>query len=357
MSRVPPTIVRRLVLAPLVFAVSLGEVVVSPLLAVVAVVVDLFVARHRMLRLVAFGTLYCAYEALGLVAIFGLWVRAGAGLWLANPRIQDAHYHLMAWWLQGLRVAAQRIFRLSVAIENGTGPRPGPILVFSRHGGAGNSLVLVATLLLEFSRRPRVVMLEKLRWEPLFDALLSRIPNAFVRPGNREENVAAIGRLAQGLGPHDAFVLFPEGHDFTPGLRSRAILHLRRRGDHESAAKAELMPNVLPPRLGGVTAAITNAPQADVIFVAHTLFEDVGSLAQLWRRIPLNAQVSARYWRVPAAEVPREDLEDWLFAWWAAIDAWISERVVPPVPGTTPDTGAGVPTPLPDRQAHDQDLP
>src|SRR5205807_4232330 len=125
----------------------------------------------------------------------------------------------------------------------------------------------------------------------------------------------AIGALATGLGDHDAFVLFPEGHDFTKPLRLRAIAHLRRKGYVEHADLAERMTNVLPPRHGGVMAAISSAPEADVVFVAHTVLEDVGSIADLWRRIPLREPIRGRYWRIPAADVPRghDELVDWLF--------------------------------------------
>jgi hypothetical protein len=174
-------------------------------------------------------------------------------------------------------------------------------------------------------------MLEKLQWEPLFDTLLNRLPNRFIRHGAsaREAQIEAIGALASGLGDRDAFVLFPEGHDFKPQLRERAIAHLRKRGHHDSAARAERMANVLPPRHGGVIAAIRNAPGSDIVFVAHTLFEDVGSIGQLWQRIPLKEPVLARFWRIPVAEVPEgtEEQIAWLYGWWSRIDAWISDKV------------------------------
>jgi len=332
--RVPPKPIRRIVLAPAALVVAVALVLLSPVLAVAAVLVDLFAGRWRTLRVVGFGAVYCVYEVAGLLALLGLWVRAGAGVRMRSPAIQDAHYRLMGWWLRGLRAMGLRLFRLQISIEDPPTPRPGPILVFSRHAGAGNSLMLVATLLLEYGRHPRVIMLEKLQWEPLFDTLLNRIPNRFIRhdASAREAQLAAIGALASGLGDRDAFVLFPEGRDFTPTLRQRAIDRLRTRGHHESAEKAEQMPHVLPPRHGGVMAAIARAPDADVCFVAHTLFEDVGSLGQLWRRIPLDAAVSARYWRIPAAEVPKDEDEliTWLYDWWGRIDGWISDRVRSP---------------------------
>ena len=38
--------------------------------------------------------------------------------------------------------------------------------------------------------------------------------------------------------------------------------------------------------------------------------------------------IRARWWRVPAAEVPRErdEVVRWLYDWWERIDAWIAEN-------------------------------
>ncbi|MGH2703827.1 MAG: 1-acyl-sn-glycerol-3-phosphate acyltransferase [Actinomycetota bacterium] len=328
----PPLIVRRLVLAPLVVALSLVLIAVSPVLFLAAALVDLILARRlRAVRIVGFGIVYLAYEVAGLLGMFGLWIAARAGSRIRAPEVQAAHYRFMRWWLKAVSKAAARLIRLEIHIEERPVPRPGPILVFSRHAGPGNSLMLVGSLMVAFSRRPRIVMLAKLQWEPLIDVMANRLPNRFIHhdPARRELHVQAIAELAGGLGERDAFVLFPEGHDFSRRLRERAIAHLRRRGHHREAERAEAMPHVLPPRSGGVMAAITSAPEADVVFVAHTALEDVGSFREVWGRIPLERPIYARYWRIPASEVPRaeDELREWLFAWWARIDGWIQDRL------------------------------
>lgn len=345
---IPPKPVRRVILAPLVGAVSAALVVASPVLLVIAVPADLLTGRGRWrtVRVVAFGAVYCGYEVCGLSALFWLWLAGRGGAKFSTHEFQQRHYRLMEWWLRGLRTTGVKLFRLRVSVETEAERRAGPILVFSRHGGAGNSLLLVATIMLEYRRHPRIIMLDKLQWEPMFDTLLNRVPNRFIRHGtDRDAQIDAIAELATGLGDQDAFVLFPEGHDFSVNLRERAIAHLHKRGHHASAEKAEQMPNVLPPRLGGVSTAIAAAPGADVIFVAHTVFEDVGSLVDLWRRIPLNTSVAAQYWRIPAAEVPSgpEELTEWLFDWWARIDRWISARLSSPPPFDPPPPGVEVP--------------
>src|SRR3989475_11192266 len=53
----------------------------------------------------------------------------------------------------------------------------------------------------------------------------------------------------------------------------------------------------LSPSHGGVTAAIAAAPEADVVFVAHTLFAVVGTVTRAWRRLPLEAPVGVGFSR------------------------------------------------------------
>jgi hypothetical protein len=338
----PLKIVRRLVLGPLVLALSLLFLALAPVLFLIAGLTDLALSRRRWqtVRVVAFAEWYLVVEVAGLLALFGLWVASGFGLALRSERMQRAHYALLRGLLAAVNGAARRLFRMKIWIEDRPKPRPGQILVFSRHAGPGNSLMLVGTLMIGYRRSPRIVMLAKLQWEPLFDTMLNRLPNRFIEHDarNRQRYIDMIGQLASGLGQGDAFVLFPEGHDFTYVKRLRAIAHLRKKGHIEEAIKAERMERVLPPRHGGVMAAITAAPEADVVFVAHTVLEDIGTFRDLWRRVPFETPILSRYWRIPPEEVPREreQLIDWLFEWWERIDDWIEARRAGPDRTLTP---------------------
>jgi hypothetical protein len=332
MARLPPKIVRRLVLAPLALAISLALVSLSPLLLLAAAVVDLLTSRRRWrnTRIAAFGAVYLAFEAVGIVALFVLWIASGFGRRLSARKIQEAHYGFMRWWLAYVNRAASALFRLEIRIEDRPTPRAGPILVFSRHAGPGNSMMLIGTIMVGYKRNPRIVMLAKVQWEPLADVMFNRLPNRFIEhdPQNRDRYVEAIKELAGGLGDRDAFVLFPEGRNFTPRHRRRAIARLRRKGHQEEAEKAEQLTRMLPPRHSGVMAALEGAPGADVVFVAHTVLEDVGSFRDLWNRVPFDRPILSRYWRISPEAVPRDrdQLIDWLYAWWEEIDTWIETR-------------------------------
>jgi 1-acyl-sn-glycerol-3-phosphate acyltransferase len=266
-----------------------------------------------------------------------------------------------------------KVFRLRVQIEEPPATADElaarltrPVIVLSRHAGPGDSFLLVHHLLSLYRRRPRIVMKAALQLDPSLDVVINRLPHAFVRPPRLEAPVAVpraaepalreaafeaalddgsptgsavegrtpsavveeIHRLAGGLGPIGALVIFPEGGNFTPSRRRRGISRLEQAARLDEAGRARGLANLLPPRSGGVYAAIDAAPTADVIFVAHTGLDDLITVADVWRALPMEQVIRARWWRVPAAEVPhdREEVVRWLYDWWERIDAWIAEH-------------------------------
>ena len=136
---------------------------------------------------------------------------------------------------------ARRVLHLEI-VTDGPAPdaHPGqPLLVCCRHAGPGDSFVLIHALMHWYAREPRVVLKNTLAWDPAIDVLLNRIPARFISPNpaagaNLEDQIAA---LATGLDENDAFVIFPEGGNFTERRRVRGIERLRKLG-LESMARA-----------------------------------------------------------------------------------------------------------------------
>jgi 1-acyl-sn-glycerol-3-phosphate acyltransferase len=207
-----------------------------------------------------------------------------------------------------------------------------PVIVLSRHAGPGDSLLLVRHLLSVYGRRPRLVLKAELQYDPSVDVVGNRTPNVFVRPRETGEKIFTdeIRRLAGGLDRDGALVIFPEGGNWTPGRWRRGIRRLEQRGRGDLASRARRMPNLLPPRTGGALTAIAACPEADVIFVAHAGLDNLVSLGDVWRDLPVGQVVRARWWRVPFDEVPRQADHEaqvkWLYDWWQRIDSWISEH-------------------------------
>ncbi len=329
---VPPPWARRPVAVLVVTAATYGVLSTPWPLAVVGLgaLSTVVPGRWRPVRLLAFAVVGVLLEAAGLLAWLGLSVRYAGRL--RGDASQRAHLAVLRLLLQVLVAAARVLFGLRLRtdavswspLDDGVPGSTNAMLVLSRHGGPGDSLLLVHTLLnRDHLRRPRIVLKDTLVLDPLVDLYLSRLPSAFLRPGDGPE---VVGGLAQGLGEEDALLIFPEGGNVTPARRVRALASLRRKGLAVRAARAERLRHLLPPRPGGVLSALAAAPHADVVLVAHTGLEHLDSLADIWHGLPLDTTLQLRWWFVPASEIPRDSpgQTDWLDARWAELDSWVA---------------------------------
>ncbi len=329
---IPPKPVRRLVLGPAVPLLTLLFLVSVPLWIIpVAFLGTVVPGRWRGLRVLWFTMVFLVVESLMVLWLFVLWVGSGFGYKLQDERWQARHYRAMRWYLDLIVGAGRHTFHAGIDIDlahadldatEGT-----PILVFSRHAGPGDSFLLVHGLL-RAGYRPRIVLKETMQWAPAADIGLNRLPAYFVKRGApRGTGTRAVRTLAAGLGGGDALVLFPEGRNFTPQRRLHSISRLEELGRHDEAEEAREMRYVLTPRAGGALAALEGAPDADVVFVAHSGLEDLSSVVDIWHGIPIDADVHALAWRVPREDIPRvrEAQDAWLQWWWRRLDAWLVE--------------------------------
>ncbi len=329
----PPKWVRRTVFCP---ALVIG-VAVALISLPIWILGGLFVSRYvpgnwRILRVLWFLFLYMAIEAATLVAMFALWVGSGLGWKIRSPWFERAHYALLAWMLKIVVRSAKFTFRLTILFDGPRATTAGdrgrrPALILSRHAGPGDSLMLMDALVNGYQRRPRIVLKEFLQWDPAVDVILNRLPAAFVPVGRKGGNplIDAIEALAASMGRNDAFVIFPEGANYTERRHARAIQKLHEIGRPDLAERAEQLSMTLPPRTTGVMAALASAPSpSDVFFVGHAGLETFVTPADIWRGIPMDTVVAVKIWHVRAEEVPPpEGQERWLYDTWAEIDEWI----------------------------------
>jgi 1-acyl-sn-glycerol-3-phosphate acyltransferase len=318
--------------------IGLGLALVSlPAWALIALVMSRLVpGRWRILRIVWFLFLYLVMEAGSLAILFVVWIASGFGWKIRSAAFRKAHYRLLGWMLRMVVGAAKRSFALRVELQDPPRQTVGeidrrPALIFSRHAGPGDSILLMDFLVNGYRREPRIVLKDFMQWDPAVDVILNRLPTAFVPAGRKggDALLEAIADLAGTMGQHDAFVIFPEGANFTPGRQIRAIRKLAEIGRPDLAERAEALQHTLPPRTTGVQAALDAAPaDADVFFIGHAGLEAFESAGDIWRGMPMDTVVAARAWLVPAADIPsREHREGWLYDTWSEIDAWIVDEL------------------------------
>ncbi len=329
----PPKWVRRMLVAPALVIAIVAALLTLPLWLIAAAFVSRYVpGQWRILRILWFMFLYLLVEAVALVVMFLLWVASGLGWKMDSAFFQHVHYRVLALMLRTVIRTAKRTFRLSIVMD-GPPPDAGPIrtrpaLILSRHAGPGDSMLLMDALVNVYGREPRIVLKEFLQWDPAVDVILNRVPASFVPSGDKggKAVIEAIRKLAETMTADDAFVIFPEGANYTVGRAAKAIQKLREIGRPDLAERAEMLEQTLPPKSKGVMTAFAAAPLGtDVFLVGHAGLEGFVSAGDIWRAIPVDTEVAVRIWHYPAEQIPGPDEQEaWLYDRWADIDAWIS---------------------------------
>jgi hypothetical protein len=358
--RLPPKWIRRVVLAPLVIVAALVMLALSPLWLLVALALTSLVpGRFRLPRVLWLVTVYLLWDAALVVVLFAMWIASGFGWKIHAPVFERAHYRIGAWALSVLFWVFGAVLLLTIITAGSDDDDPAaatsafdalfapgtPLIAASRHSGPGDSFILIHTLLNEVARRPRIVMKYTLQWDPAIDVLLNRIPSRFIVPsgfgsgpkGGGTKVEQTLRDLATGLGPEDAFVIFPEGGNYSPERRLSRIKRLRDSGREAMAERAEALRHVMAPQPGGLQAALQASPDADVVFIAHTGLDQLVTLRDIWRALPMDKELIMRAWRVPRAEIPTDPdgQVEWLFDWFAKIDEWVDAHEPREIRGET----------------------
>jgi 1-acyl-sn-glycerol-3-phosphate acyltransferase len=326
MSRSLPALLRgkvprRAITVPAVTAAAASIAGTAGLWAPIAAGLDLVTAPRRMprVRMLSFALAWSTLEAVGVGASSLLWAAGRA-------HDADANYALQRWWAARFVDALHHTAGVDFDVDGLEALTPGPIVICARHASVADSL-LPAWLLGQVGMRPRYVLKDELLLDPCLDIVGNRLRNHFVDrdPDNSRAELAQLDALAQGMGPRDAAVIFPEGMVVTDELRERAIKSIRSRDPARSARIADL--RVLAPvRPGGTAALLSGSPAADLVFVSHSGLEALQQLTKIPSTVPLERRVQVEIRRVPRAHVPSgRGFVGWLDAQWSAVDRRLAD--------------------------------
>jgi 1-acyl-sn-glycerol-3-phosphate acyltransferase len=327
--------VRRLLSIPAVLVLAAASVLAAPAWIPGLAILDAFrpARRGAALRAGAMLAVYAQCEAIGLASSALLWLASPGRSDAARRRFLRRNLALQRWWAGALFEAAMRIYGMRLDLEGADEPARGPLLLLPRHASVADTLLPAVLVSAPHGIRLRYVLKRELLWDPCLDVVGNRLPNVFVRRGSEdsEREIAAVAALGRDLGADEGVLIYPEGTRWSREKRARVIERFRAAGDSERALRAERLHTVLPPRLGGPLALLDAAPEADVVFCAHTGLEGAATLADLWRGDLIGRTVCVRFWRVPRGEIPAERAARgaWLEAWWERMDAWIGSHREP----------------------------
>lgn len=309
----------------LVFAtviwLGLGAIIVP-----VGFVVDL--ARRKPQLLVRFWAMLATVmvgQLGGVIAIHLGRIACALGL-TASPFRRVSNLIMARWSNLNVRAMAW-IYGMRIEVEGGAQARGKPTLLLSRHSSIIDTILPMAILGNDHGIAFRIVLKHELLYSPPADAIGHYRPTAFVRRGAGEltHELEQIRRLGADLGADESVLIFPEGTRFTPAKKAQVIAKLAAKNP-QAAAEAAALHHVLPIRPAGTHALIEGAPGADLLFCAHTGFEEANQLEDFVGGSLYRKHVKIKYWRVPAADIPadRASREAFLARHWRAVDVWVA---------------------------------
>ena len=327
---------RRAVTVPALWLALVGFTAALVVLVPAAVVVDLVrrVASRRRpvaLRLVLVGWAYLLAEAAGLVALAAIWLTAGRPGPARERRLLERTYVVQGWWARSLFRAVTAAFGLRWSVSGAEEVAPGPVVVLMRHASIVDTLVPSVFVAAPHTLRLRYVLKRELLRDPCLDVAGNRLPNCFVdRGGERSaEEVARVRALAEGLGPRDGVLIYPEGTRFSRDRLAR-VLGRMRQSDPARAERFAALRWVLPPRRGGTLALLDAAPEADVVVCVHHGLDGLARIGDVWGGSLVGRRIEVSFRRIPRVQVPAgPDRVEWLDEEWQALDEWVADRVSP----------------------------
>ncbi|HPH64569.1 MAG TPA: 1-acyl-sn-glycerol-3-phosphate acyltransferase [Kofleriaceae bacterium] len=273
---------------------------------------------YIMIGLIIFG------QSWGLFLLFGCWLLSGFGSnYERNNRLSMRCEGYWADW----NVRAQGwVYGIKYHVEGSELLRNGPTLLLVRHTSINDTILPIGLITYPHGVRLRIVLKAELIYAAIVDAIGHRLPVAFIkRSGASKKELDAIRMAGTNMHSEETVMIFPEGTRFTDAKR-RALMEKIGDRDTKLAGRARELTHVLPLRLGGTNALIEAAPTADIVICAHTGYENTEQLKDFVNGGLYKANVRVKFWRIPAAQIPRDldERAEFLHQEWRKVNDFVA---------------------------------
>ena len=305
---------RRLLTLSSLVIVTILAVLLLPLVAMVTLLLSTSPKYRTAPQALTFIYGFLLFEWGGLTRF--AWVLA------RYPRQEQMEQNraIQFWWAQGLLDMGQKLYKLRIEVSGKDALKGNTALLLSRHSSMGDTALPLLFFGKARNEGLRYVLKQELQLLPCLDIGGHRLPNVFVdRTGaDSAKAVKDVSDLIATAGPDESVLIYPEGTRFTQEK------HDQLRAKHpQLEAQLDRWPNLLPLRLGGVTGMLAANPGKDLVFLAHAGFEGSADIRDLLGGGWLNQRVRLHFWRVSYSELPKDNVQDFLFAEWDKMQATV----------------------------------
>ena len=301
---------KRLISLPLVALAYVILVGGAPLWLLLGFIVSRVSKWRSMTQMVAFAISFINIEVIALA-----WLSFNRLVFFDDARRMQANYAAQAWWASTLLKVGGWIYQLTFTVS-GEEAIDGPsAILIARHASIGDNVVPMVFFGTPRGTPLRYILKQELTWLPTLGYGGNSLPNLFVdRSGtNTPEAVAGVRSLITTSGPHESVLIYPEGTRFTKAKQAALA------AKPDLAPQVERWPDLLPPRLGGVTTLLeANALEnlgKDVVMLCHNGFEGAASALDLANGRWVKQTIALHFWRIPFAEIG-EDFQAFVFEQW-----------------------------------------
>jgi len=318
---------RRAITIPTTFVLTVVFTIFVPAFVPVLLVIDLVLHRRfGLTRTALFLLSFLWCETIGIFGAGCLWIAFLGGSGDSKRSFVRANSRFQAIWVQTIFSSARALFGMRLSVE-GSAPPPGnrPLLVFVRHASTVDTGLPIVLLSYPLRYQLRYVLKRELLFDPCVDIVGQRIPNRFVRRGDRTtDEVERVVGLYENLDANDAIVIFPEGTRFSQRKRNELLTQLRKRGASRALDLAESLRHTLSPLRKGALALLEKNPGCDLVVITHRGLERATSFAAFTRGTLVGANLAVRISHVPFDSLPKEAeaREELLAKLWREVDAF-----------------------------------
>ena len=297
---------RRLLSVPLVFILAPITLVTAPALLLLAWILSLHPKLRTLPHLVTFICLFSWLEIIALSKLLWPWI------WHRDADLRLAGYYLaQLWWAERLLQIGTWLFNLKFTIT-GEDAIAGPsAILIARHASVGDNVLPLIFFGAAREAPLRYILKKELTWLPTLDFGGHALPNYFVdRSGlQTDKEIDAVGRLLTEAPEQDSLLIYPEGTRVTANKRDQL------RDKPELVPLLDRWPDLLPPRLGGITRLLEVNDRRDVVMLCHSGFEGASSIPDLMNGNWRNQEIRVHFWRIPYKEIG-DDHKAFIYQQW-----------------------------------------